>query len=669
MTLCSNGPVWTVEDTENFESEFTNWLNGRIDNTQNRREFAKCHFGSQGRLNLVCDLSEYYIGGIHLGFRSAETICHHIGQCATGFLKSSNTYYSAISKLARHVKKEDGTIKFDEIGVHAFGEKMPSILEEAGFSGFPLEVLSSFTSGLSSIYHSLLDTPISLTGCQFECLARLHLGFPFVIIFGTSCVTPSIKQIVAYTAYYVDKARSDGNLVGTPLKFSNFSDATMETAHKNAKLGTFLYSGGRHGATSSTEYQKLILSQIFHNELYRITDRETNSIRSTEAKVIKKRFLKSSNTYYSAISKLARHVKKEDGTIKFDEIGVHAFGEKMPSILEEAGFSGFPLEVLSSFTSGLSSIYHSLLDTPISLTGCQFECLARLHLGFPFVIIFGTSCVTPSIKQIVAYTAYYVDKARSDGNLVGTPLKFSNFSDATMETAHKNAKLGTFLYSGGRHGATSSTEYQKLILSQIFHNELYRITDRETNSIRSTEAKVIKKRELEVSSEDENCCNLKRKKQIPFQDFKSKIEPPKESKSASADILPEQTSTSSAPDFLEANCYDKEYTGYLSTDDISAMSSQMVTVSNLTCEQLKQVIINYAKSNWSQENVQYVSKTAAEEYSKSTANQKGVLTFHLDSDVITDFKDDTKRFPPRSAINVAQVVHKLPKSLYQTNSL
>lgn len=212
------------------------------------------------------------------------------------------------------------------------------------------------------------------------------------------------------------------------------------------------------------------------------------------------------------MSKLARHVKKEDGTIKFDKIGVHAFGDKMPTILEESGFSGVPLEVLTTFTSGLSAIYHSLLDTPLTLTGCQFECLARIHLGFQFVVIFGTNCVTPSIKQIVTYTAYYVDKARSDGELVGYPLKFSNFSDATMETAHKYAKQGTFLYSGGRHGATSSTEYQKLILSQLFHNELYRITDRETNNIRSTGAKVIRKRELIDLSEDEDCYYLKRKR-------------------------------------------------------------------------------------------------------------------------------------------------------------
>ena len=221
--------------------------------------------------------------------------------------------------------------------------------------------------------------------------------------------------------------------------------------------------------------------------------------------------LNSANQYYQAISKLARYVKKEDGTIKLDEIGVLAFAEKMPTVLIEAGFTGVTLDILTGFTSGLSSIYIALLDTPPSLTECQFECLARILLGFQFVLIFGTSCVTPSIKQIVVYTSYYIDKAKLDGDLVGLPLRFSNFSDGIMETAHKYAKEGTFLYSGGRHGATSSTEYQKLILSQLFHNELYRISERENSAMRSTEAKLSRKRSLSTFCEDEHSHHLKKK--------------------------------------------------------------------------------------------------------------------------------------------------------------
>lgn len=203
-------------------------------------------------------------------------------------------------------------------------------------------------------------------------------------------------------------------------------------------------------------------------------------------------------------------MKKEDGTIKLDEIGVLSFGDQMPTIVKEAGFTGVTLDILISFTSSLSPIYIALLDTPPTLTGCQFECLARLFLGFQFVLIFGTSCVTPSIKQIVVHTSYYIDKARSDGELICIPLKFSNFSDGVMETAHKYAKEGTFLYSGGRHGATNSTEYQKLILSQLLHNELYRTSEREHSSTRSTRSKVSRKRNVSTS-EDEHEQHLKKK--------------------------------------------------------------------------------------------------------------------------------------------------------------
>ena len=213
-------------------------------------------------------------------------------------------YYQALSQLARSVnKQEHSVIKFDEIGVLAFAEKMPGILEKGGFDDMTLDTFIAFTSGLKSIFHALLDTPPFLTGCQFECSARLLLGFQFVTIFGPKCVTPSVKQIVAYTSPYIDKAISDGNLIGLPLRFSNFSDGLMETAHKYAKQGTFLYSGGRHGSTSPTEYQKLLLSQLFHHELNRISDHEETSTRSSEAKASRKRHSENEENYPERLKK------------------------------------------------------------------------------------------------------------------------------------------------------------------------------------------------------------------------------------------------------------------------------------------------------------------------------------------------------------------------------
>lgn len=85
MTLVSSGPEWTVQDTKELATRYRVWLNGKTDNAQNRREFAKLNLGNMGRENLTgVDMKDYFIGGVHLAFRSAETISGRIGQCATG---------------------------------------------------------------------------------------------------------------------------------------------------------------------------------------------------------------------------------------------------------------------------------------------------------------------------------------------------------------------------------------------------------------------------------------------------------------------------------------------------------------------------------------------------------------------------------------------------------
>lgn len=95
MSLCSNGPVWTVRDAKMMSEMYGVWLNGKVDNKQNRRDFAKCHLGNVGRENLIgCDLSDYYIGGFHLAVRSAESICNRISQCITGKNKNNNKLYN-----------------------------------------------------------------------------------------------------------------------------------------------------------------------------------------------------------------------------------------------------------------------------------------------------------------------------------------------------------------------------------------------------------------------------------------------------------------------------------------------------------------------------------------------------------------------------------------------
>ena len=138
--------------------------------------------------------------------------------------------------MAKSVHLDEKLIKFDEVGV-----KAPDILRQAGFKGIMLEILASFCSGLEVVYQNLLQTPHQLTGDENEVKARVLLGFQAVQIFGTVNITASIKQIVSYVPYYVDKALTDASLIGLPITLANINDALMETAHKLNKSQSLLF--------------------------------------------------------------------------------------------------------------------------------------------------------------------------------------------------------------------------------------------------------------------------------------------------------------------------------------------------------------------------------------------------------------------------------------------
>ena len=176
--------------------------------------------------------------------------------------------------LAKSVHLDEKLIKFDEVGVKAFAAQMPNILRQAGFKGIVLEILASFCSGLDAVYQNLLQTPHQLTGDDYEVKARVHLGFQAVQIFGTVNITASIKQIVSYVPYYVDKALTDASVIGLPITLANFNDALMETAHKLNKSQSLLFSGGRTGPISKNAYQKQVIKQQFQNEAFQLTSRE-----------------------------------------------------------------------------------------------------------------------------------------------------------------------------------------------------------------------------------------------------------------------------------------------------------------------------------------------------------------------------------------------------------
>ena len=214
--------------------------------------------------------------------KQKKTMPHLFG----GVTGSQEKWVDGVRHVARFVKVENGhlTIKFDEIGVLSFGHKVPGILPPTGFQNFSLEVLVTFCSGLTEVFQNLLRPPTSLSGEEYEILARVLLGFQSVVIFGVKAITPSIKQAVIYAPFYIEKALADGKEVGLPVTLQHISDATMETAQKRPKEGNVLFSGGRDGPADIIEYQTCVLSQLYQNEIYSIWDRG-NQIKNKRQKL------------------------------------------------------------------------------------------------------------------------------------------------------------------------------------------------------------------------------------------------------------------------------------------------------------------------------------------------------------------------------------------------
>ena len=175
-----------------------------------------------------------------LKFVSSQIHVHFV----EAVLGSDHQFLLALKKgLAKSVSLEEKKVKFDEVGVLAFGERMPCILKETGFKGTLLEILCTFCKGLDKVYTNLLNTPPDLTGDGYEVQARIYLGFQAVQIFDTANPTASLKQIVTYVGYYIDKALSDAQIIDPPMTLGNFKDGIMETAHKHNQKNVLLFSG------------------------------------------------------------------------------------------------------------------------------------------------------------------------------------------------------------------------------------------------------------------------------------------------------------------------------------------------------------------------------------------------------------------------------------------
>ena len=195
--------------------------------------------------------------------------------------------------------------------------------------------------------------------------------------------------------------------------------------------------------------------------------------------------------------------------VTFDENGVLAFYEKAEEPSNNSGFSPFVSEILVCFCTGLKKIFQWILNIPKESTRQEYGCQARVLLGFQFILIFGSQTVTATVKELVAYTRFYVEKALKDGALSGLPLTLHNFNDSIMETKHKEAKQGNYIYSGGRAGETGKIDYQKRVLTQQFCHEWASVENREKKGCSYLSDSKVHKRENEDLPK-----HLKKKKMV-----------------------------------------------------------------------------------------------------------------------------------------------------------
>ena len=95
-----------------------------------------------------------------------------------------------------------------------------------------------------------------------------------------------------------------------------------------------------------------------------------------------------------------------------------------------------------------------------------------------------------------------MDKALLDAQIIGLPITLQNFKDGIMETAHKQNKTNSLLFSGGRNGPISKEQYQKQVIRQQFANEVLELTCRETTPLNSSSTKAERKRQ--AANEEKN---------------------------------------------------------------------------------------------------------------------------------------------------------------------
>ena len=139
------------------------------------------------------------------------------------------------------------------MGVKSFSDNFESLLKPRNVEGLIHEVLSAFTSHLKPILPEIMEMDSSWSRYNYAIKNRSVLGCRVVFIFTLRKMTATMKQLIAYTDYYVQKALDDAELTALPCSLGNFSDRVLEGLHKSGKQGEYQFSDGRSGRTGKLE--------------------------------------------------------------------------------------------------------------------------------------------------------------------------------------------------------------------------------------------------------------------------------------------------------------------------------------------------------------------------------------------------------------------------------
>ena len=214
------------------QPQITKFLNFRENTNYLQKELARSNSGLTENMNPTgLNVDRIYPPMMHRVFNTIVSLCLRIDHVGTVPLKDRNKRLPSIKNVAREVETEKHCIKFDELGVKSLFDNFESLLKSSNFEGLIHEVLSVFISHLKPILPEIMDMDRSWSRYSYAIKICSVLECGVVFIFGSRKVTATMKQLIAYTDYYVQKALDDAELIGLPCSLGNFSDSVMEGLH------------------------------------------------------------------------------------------------------------------------------------------------------------------------------------------------------------------------------------------------------------------------------------------------------------------------------------------------------------------------------------------------------------------------------------------------------